>query len=75
MKIAKPLLLILTPAGVVIGVYEAWRLAGALVFLMLALLGILSVAMGTVIVTIRRERAVERALQQKISTGAQLDQN
>jgi hypothetical protein len=60
MKIGKPLLLILTPVGVGFGLYEAWRLAGGLVFLMAALIGVLSIAMGTVIVTIRRERAAER---------------
>jgi hypothetical protein len=65
MKIGKPLLLVLTPVGVGCGLYEAWRLAGALVFLMAALIGILSVAMGTVIVTIRRERAAERAAQKE----------
>lgn len=30
MKIAKPLLLVSTPVGVLIGLYEAWRLAHAM---------------------------------------------
>jgi predicted MFS family arabinose efflux permease len=59
MRIAKPLLLITTPIGVAFGLYEAWRLAGGLVFLMVALLGLISVAMISVVRTIRRERAAE----------------
>lgn len=71
MRIAKPLLLVLTPTGVGLGLYEAWRLAGRLVFLMAALIGILSVAMVTVIMTIRREQAAERALQRAPATDAE----
>ena len=59
MRIAKPLLLITTPIGVALGLYEAWRLAGGLVFLMVALLSLISVAMISVVRTIRRERAAE----------------
>ncbi len=33
MKIAKPLLLTLTPIGVIGGLHEAWRLVGGLTFL------------------------------------------
>jgi hypothetical protein len=57
MKIAKPLLLITTPIGVAIGIYEGYRLAGGLVFLMIALLLMISAAMGSIVLTIRRERA------------------
>ena len=59
MKIAKPLLLIMTPIGVAGGIYEGYRLAGGLVFLMIALLLVISAAMGSVVLTIRRERAAE----------------
>ena len=59
MRIAKPLLLITTPIGVALGLYEAWRLAGGLVFLMVALLGLISVAMLSVVRTVRRERREE----------------
>ena len=59
MRIAKPLLLITTPIGVALGLYEAWRLAGGLVFLMAALLGLISVAMWSIVRTIRRERKEE----------------
>jgi len=56
MQIAKPLLLISTPVGVVIGVHEAFRLAGGLAFLLIAMLGLLSAAIGSIVVTIRREQ-------------------
>ena len=56
MQIAKPLLLVSTSVGVVIGVHEAFRLAGGLAFLLIAMLGLLSAAIGSVVVTIRREQ-------------------
>ena len=56
MKIAKPLLLISTPIGVVGGLHEAFRLAGGLAFLLIVMLGILSVAAGSVVMVIRREQ-------------------
>jgi len=59
MKIAKPMLLVTTPIGVVLGIYEGFRLAGGLVFLMIALLSMISVAIGTVVATVRRERKAE----------------
>jgi hypothetical protein len=60
MRIAKPLLLITTPIGVAFGLYEAHRLAGGLVILMAAMLGVICVAMGSVVLTIRREREAEQ---------------
>jgi predicted MFS family arabinose efflux permease len=74
MRIAKPLLLITTPIGVVLGLYEAWRLAGGLVFLMAALLGLISVAMWSVVRTIRRERKQEEEAQrqrERVSEGSE----
>lgn len=59
MRIAKPLLLITTPIGLAVGLYEGWRLAGGLVFIMAALMLVIAVAFGTVVWTIRRERAEE----------------
>jgi hypothetical protein len=56
MKIAKPLMLTITPIGVAIGVYEAWRLTGGLVLLVLVMLGGLGVAFASLIATIRREQ-------------------
>lgn len=63
MKIAKPLLLITTPIGVVGGVIEAFRLAGGLAFLMIALLLFMSAAIGMLVLTIRREQAAEKTSQ------------
>jgi hypothetical protein len=59
-KIAKPLLLITTPIGLAYGLYEGYRLAGGLVFLMAAMICVLAVAMGSVVLTVRRERDAER---------------
>ena len=59
MRIAKPLLLTTTPIGLIDGFYECYKLAGGLVFLMAAMVGVLVVAAGTVVATIRQE---ERAL-------------
>lgn len=60
MRIAKPLLLITTPIGVAGGVYEAFRLAGGLAFIMVALLLTISAAIGTLVMTIRKEEAQQR---------------
>ena len=56
MKIAKPLLLVSTSVGVVIGLQEAWRLTGGLIVLMLIMMGGLAAAFAGVVVTIRREQ-------------------
>jgi hypothetical protein len=64
-KIAKPLLLITTPVGLALGLYEGYRLAGGLVFLMAAMIAVIGVAMGSVVLTIRREREAERRKQQE----------
>ena len=61
MRIAKPLLLVSTPVGLALGLYEAYRLAGGLVLLMAAMIATLGAAMGSVVMTIRRERAAELA--------------
>jgi len=55
MRIAKPLLLVTTPLGLIDGIYECYKLAGGLVFIMVAMVGVLGVALATVIATIRRE--------------------
>jgi hypothetical protein len=73
MKIAKPLLLVTTPVGVAFGLYEAYRLAGGLVFLMAAMVAVIGVAMASVVMTIRRERREEEARQREIAKKA--DQN
>jgi hypothetical protein len=65
MRIAKPLLLVTTPIGVIGGVIEAFRIAGGLAFLMIALLLFISAAIGMLVLTIRREQAEEDAKQER----------
>jgi uncharacterized protein (DUF58 family) len=61
MRIAKPLLLVLTPIGVVVGLIEGYRIAGGLVVLMAAMLLIVGIAASTIVMTVRRERRAESA--------------
>jgi predicted lipid-binding transport protein (Tim44 family) len=65
MRIAKPILLVTTPVGLAWGLYEAHQLAGGLVFLMAALIGVITVAMISVVLTIRRERREEEQRNQQ----------
>lgn len=60
MRIAKPLLLVTTPIGVLEGFYECYRLAGGLLFLMVAMVGVMGVAVASVVATIRREERASR---------------
>jgi hypothetical protein len=54
MRIARPILLVSTPIGVVFGLREAWRLAGpGMALLMAAMLGVVG---GLVWMTVRRIR-------------------
>ena len=73
MRIAKPLLLVATPLGVAGGLYEAWRLAGGLVFLMAAFILLIGVAIATVIATIRREQRAAGAAAAEGAEGAARD--
>ena len=75
MKIAKPLLLVTTPIGVAGGIYEGYRLAGGLVFLMVALLLLISAAVGMTVLTIRREAAAERSREITAQTEARAAQS
>ena len=67
MRIAKPILLVSTPLGVAFGLLEGYRLAGGLVLLMVAMLGMVSVAAASVVRTIRRERVAERSPAREIN--------
>jgi len=60
MRIARPLLLVTTPIGLIEGFYECYKLAGGLVFLMAAMVGLLGVGAATVVMTIRREERAQR---------------
>jgi uncharacterized membrane-anchored protein len=55
MRIAKPILLITTPLGVLWGLYEAYRFSPGLAVLMGALVAFMTVAAASVIRTVRRE--------------------
>jgi hypothetical protein len=54
-KIAKPLLLTTTPLGLLEGFYECYKLAGGLLFLMVAMVGVFGVGVASVVAAIRRE--------------------
>jgi predicted exporter len=56
MKIAKPLLLVSTPLGIVTGLIEAYRLVGGLAILMFAMMAMLGVAAAGVVYTIKKEK-------------------
>ena len=56
MRIAKPLLLVSTPLGIVTGLIEAYRLVGGLAILMFAMMGMLGVAAAGIVYTIRKEK-------------------
>jgi len=56
MRIAKPLLLVLTPVGVGWGFVEAWRFHPALAFLMFLLVGVISLFTWLTVRRIRAER-------------------
>jgi hypothetical protein len=60
MRIAKPILMVTTPLGVIDGIYECYKLAGGLVFIMVAMVGVCGVALATVIAAIRREELAAR---------------
>ena len=57
MRIARPILLVTTPVGVVFGLREAWRLAGpGMAVLMAAMLGVVGALVWMTVRTIRKER-------------------
>jgi hypothetical protein len=55
-RIAKPILLVSTPLGIVTGLIEAYRMVGGLVIVMFAMMGLLGVAFAGVVATIRKEK-------------------
>lgn len=68
MRIAKPLLIATTIPGLAFGLYEGWRLAGALVVLPIVMVLGLAAAFAGVILTIRRERAEEEEKKRSSSS-------
>lgn len=61
MRILRRALLVTTPVGVAIGLYEAWRLAGGLVVLMASQMIVLGLIVAGLVRVVRREAAAERA--------------
>ena len=61
MRIAKPILLVTTPIGLIDGFYECYRLTGGLLFLMVAMVGVMVAALASVVSTIRREEKAASA--------------
>jgi hypothetical protein len=56
-RIARPILLVSTPIGVVFGLREAWRLAGpGMAVLMAAMIGVVGALLWMTVRTIRKER-------------------
>jgi hypothetical protein len=70
MRIAKPLLMVTTPIGVFAGLYECARLAGGLVIVMLAMVGVMLAALATVVATIRREARPAGTVAQAATNAA-----
>ena len=56
MKIAKPMLLVSTPVGVIWGVVTAWQIHPWLAWLMMALLSVIIAFIGYTVYVIRREQ-------------------
>jgi ABC-type nickel/cobalt efflux system permease component RcnA len=66
MRIARPILLVSTPIGVVFGLREAWRLAGpAMAVLMAAMITVVGGFVWMTVRTIRRESREENVTPQK----------
>lgn len=65
MKIAKPILLVSTPIGVVGGLIEAYRMAGGLVVIMATMVILMAAAMAGLVGVARREQQDERERSQQ----------
>jgi lysozyme family protein len=62
LRIARPILLVSTPIGVLFGLREAWRLAGPkMALLMVAMLAVVGTLVWWTVRRIRQEGAHERA--------------
>jgi hypothetical protein len=72
-RIAKPLLLVTTPIGLLDGFYECYKLAGGLLFLMVAMVGVMGVALATVVSAIRREERASRSAAVSSAAASSLD--
>jgi hypothetical protein len=70
MKIAKPILLVSTPIGVIGGLNEAWRLAGGLVVIMAMMVILMAVAVIGVVRVARSEQRAVRAARSPSHAGS-----
>jgi uncharacterized integral membrane protein len=61
MKIAKPLLMVSTPVGMIWGLIEGWRMAGGLVFLMALMMGVVGAGVAGVVRVMRAEQGSARS--------------
>ena len=59
MRPSKPLLFVSTPIGIVWGLFEGWRIAGGLVFLMALMMGIVGAGVISVVRVVRAEAAAQ----------------
>jgi hypothetical protein len=57
MLFSRRMLMVITPVGVAIGLYEAWRLAGGLVLLMALQISVLAVVLVGLVREVRRQSA------------------
>jgi len=71
MRIAKPLLLVTTPLGVVFGLQEAWRFHWWLAVLMAALIAVISGFIWLTVSRIRREQSASQAPSAIASNASQ----
>jgi hypothetical protein len=60
MKIGKPLLLVTTPLGLAIGLWEGYKLTGGLVVLLFVLIAGFGAAIAMVVSTVRSETRAAR---------------
>jgi hypothetical protein len=72
MRIAKPILLVSTPVGVIGGLVEGYRMAGGLVFIMFAMVAVISAAIASVVSIARREQAALRHSRKAAASGGML---
>jgi hypothetical protein len=64
MRIAKPILVVMTPIGVGWGLVEAWKFHPALAFLMALLLSVISLFVWMTVRRIRADREFDRKSQE-----------
>lgn len=65
------MLLITTPIGVIGAIHEAFRLAGGLGFLMIALMSMIGIAITSLVLTIRKEQRAEALNTRSASIAAE----